>query len=75
LHRFLIVLEKNSESYTVYAPDLPGCVATGASREEAERNMTKAVESHIRSLLEQGLPLPPVKSIAEYVAIEPGNNS
>jgi len=37
--------------------------------------MTKAVETHIRSLLEQGLPIPQVKSIAEYVAIEPGNNS
>jgi predicted RNase H-like HicB family nuclease len=75
LHRFLIVLEKTSDSYTVYAPDLPGCVATGSSREEAEHNMTKAVETHIRSLLEQGLPIPQVKSIAEYVAIEPGNNS
>jgi len=34
LHRFLIVLEKTSDSYTVYAPDLPGCVATGSSRED-----------------------------------------
>jgi predicted RNase H-like HicB family nuclease len=65
-----VILEKNTDHYTVYAPDLPECVATGASREEAEANMTRAVESHIRGLIDRGLPIPEPRSIAEYVAIQ-----
>jgi predicted RNase H-like HicB family nuclease len=75
LHRYLVIFEKNSDSYSVYSPDLPGCVATGSSREEAEKNMTKAVEVHIRGLLEAGLPIPEARSIAEWVAVEEANNS
>jgi predicted RNase H-like HicB family nuclease len=70
-----VILEKGSNNYSVYAPDLPGCIATGASRQEAEANMTKAVEVHIRGLLEQGLPIPQPRSIAEYVAIQEDSNS
>lgn len=75
MHKYLVIFEKNSDTYSVYSPDLPGCVATGGSREEAEKNMTKAVEIHIRGLLDQGLPIPEARSIAEYVAVEEANNS
>jgi predicted RNase H-like HicB family nuclease len=75
VHRFLVIVEKTPDSYSVYAPDLPGCVATGASREEAEVNMGKAVEVHIRNLLDNGLPIPEPRSIAEYVAIQEDCNS
>jgi len=75
LHRYLVIIEKNSDSYSVYSPDLPGCVATGASREEAEKNMGKAVEVHIKGLLDKGMPIPEARSIAEYVAIQEANNS
>ena len=75
MHRYLVIIEKNSDSYSVYSPDLPGCVATGASREEAEKNMGKAVEVHIKGLLDKGMPIPEARSIAEYVAIQEANNS
>lgn len=75
MHRFLVIVEKTPDSYSVYAPDLPGCVASGASREEAELNMTRAVETHIRGLIEKGLPIPTPRSIAEYVAIQADTNS
>ncbi|MHB8894679.1 MAG: type II toxin-antitoxin system HicB family antitoxin [Candidatus Geothermincolia bacterium] len=75
MHRFLVIVEKTPDSYSVYAPDLPGCIATGASREEAELNMSKAVEIHIRGLLERGLPIPEPRSIAEYVAFQVDSNS
>jgi len=70
-----VIVEKTSDNYSVYAPDLPGCIANGASREEAELNMTKAVEVHIRGLIEQGLPIPEPRSIAEYVAIQQDSSS
>ena len=69
MHRFLIVIEKADGNYSAYSPDLPGCVATGASREDAERNMYEAVEMHVQGLIEDNLPIPESSSFAEYVAV------
>lgn len=69
MYRFLVVIEKVNNNYSAYSPDLPGCVATGATREEAEKNMYEAIEMHIQGLLEDNLPIPESKSFAEYVAV------
>ncbi len=69
MHRFLIVIEKANSNYSAYSPDLLGCVATGATREETEKNMYEAIEMHIQGLLEDKLPIPESKSFAEYIAI------
>ena len=52
MYRFLVVIEKADGNYSAYSPDLPGCIATGATREEAEQNMYEAIELHVRGLLE-----------------------
>jgi predicted RNase H-like HicB family nuclease len=70
MHRFLVVIEKAKNNYSAYSPDLPGCVATGATREEAERNMHEAIEMHVRGLQEDKLPIPESHSYAEYVEIK-----
>lgn len=69
MYRFLVVIEKANTNYSAYSPDLPGCVATGATREEAEKNMYEAIEMHVHGLMEDKLPIPESKSFAEYVAI------
>jgi predicted RNase H-like HicB family nuclease len=69
MYRFLIVIEKANGNYSAYSPDLPGCVATGATREEAERNMHEAIELHVKGLLDDNLPVPDSNSFAEYVAV------
>ncbi len=69
MYRFLVVIEKANSNYSAYSPDLPGCIATGATREEAERNMHEAVELHVKGLLEDNLPIPESTSFAEYVAV------
>ncbi|MGH7235200.1 MAG: type II toxin-antitoxin system HicB family antitoxin [Nitrospiraceae bacterium] len=69
MHRFLVVIEKAAGNYSAYSPDLPGCVATGATREEAERNMREAIHLHVRGLQEDNLPIPESHSSAEYVAV------
>ena len=69
MYRFLIVIEKADGNYSAYSPDLPGCVATGSTREEAEKNMFQAIEMHIKGMQEDGLPIPESTSFAEYVAI------
>ena len=70
MYRFLIVLEKANDNYSAYSPDLPGCVATGATREEVEKNMREAIEIHVRGLQEDGLPIPEAYSSAEYVVVK-----
>ena len=69
MRRFLIVIEKTENNYSAYSPDLPGCVAAGATREEAEKSMYEAIEMHIRGLEEDHLPIPESTSFAEYVAV------
>ena len=69
MYRFLIVIEKANGNYSAYSPDLPGCIATGATREEAERNMHEAIELHVQGLLEDNTPIPESHSFAEYVAV------
>jgi len=69
MHRFLVVPEKANGSYSSYSPDLPGCVAAGETREEAEQTMREAVRFHVEGLLEDGLPLPEAHSSASYVAV------
>ena len=69
MHRFLVIIEKAEANYSAYSPDLPGCIATGATREDAERNMREAIDMHVRGLLEDNLPIPETTSFAEYVAV------
>ena len=70
MYRFLVVFEKTNGNYSAYSPDLPGCVATGATREEAERNMHEAIGMHVRGLLEDNLPIPETTSFAEFIAVD-----
>ncbi len=69
MYRFLIVIEKTKNNFSAYSPDLPGCVATGKTREEAERNMREAVEMHVQGLIEDKLPIPESTTYAEYIAV------
>ncbi len=69
MHRFLIIIEKAGSNYSAYSPDLPGCVATGSTREDAERNMHEAVRMHVEGLREDSLPVPSSESFAEYIAV------
>ena len=70
MYRFLVVIEKADGNYSAYSPDLPGCIATGATRKEAGQNMYEAIELHVRGLLEDNLPIPESTSFAEYVAVQ-----
>lgn len=70
MRRFLVVIERAGKNYSAYSPDLPGCVATGKTREEAERRMHEAVAMHVQGLIEEGIPVPRSRSSAEYIAVD-----
>jgi predicted RNase H-like HicB family nuclease len=63
------VIEKADHNYSAYSPDLPGCIATGKTREETEQNMHEAIEMHVRGLQEDNLPIPESHSSADYVTV------
>ena len=67
--QFTIVIEKSPANYAAYAPDLPGCVATGCTREETVDEMRRAIEFHIESLREHGDPVPEPHCTATVVDV------
>ena len=67
--RYAIVIEKAEGNYAAYVPDLPGCVATGATIEETERSIREAIEFHVEGLRADGLPIPEPSSRVEYVDV------
>lgn len=69
MHRFLVVIEKGDGNYSAYSPDLPGCVATGATRKEVEKNMHEAIQLHVQGLIEDHMDIPESNSFAEYMAV------
>ena len=67
--RYAIVIEKAEGNYSAYVPDLPGCVATGATVKEVEVEIREAIAFHLEGLREDGLPVPPGTSQVEYVEV------
>lgn len=65
--RYAVVIEKADANYSAYVPDLPGCIATGATVAEAEREIRAAIRFHLDGMKEEGLPLPEPTTVAEYV--------
>ena len=66
MNRYLIVIEKTATGFSAYSPDLPGCVATGATREAVESEMQSAIEFHLEGLREAGEPVPTPSTEAAY---------
>ncbi len=69
--RYAIVIEKAAGNYSGFVPDLPGCVATGATAEEVEELLEAAIEMHIEGMREDGVAVPQPSSRVEYVEIAP----
>lgn len=67
MHRYLVIIEKANNNYSAFSPDVPGCVATGATREEAEREMHAALQMHLAGLKEDGLPIPLPSASVGYI--------
>ena len=59
---YAVVIEKASANYCAYVPDLPGCVATGKTREETYQQIPEAIVFHLEGLKEDGLPIPEPES-------------
>ena len=69
MNRYLIIIEDTATGFSAYSPDLPGCVATGATRAEVESEMHDAIEFHIEGLRLSGFDVPEPRSHAAYCEV------
>jgi predicted RNase H-like HicB family nuclease len=75
MYRFLILIEEGLQNYSAYAPDLPGCVATGHTHEEVAQNMRAAIALHLQGMIEDQEPIPSTQTIAEYIDVSLPNSA
>ncbi len=68
-HRYAVIFEQAEHNWAAYVPDLPGCISTGATLEETERNIQEAVRGHLAALREFGEPVPPPISVAREIEV------
>ena len=66
--RYLVIIEETGTGFSAFSPDLPGCVATGATRETVEAEIADAVAFHIEGLRAEGLDVPQPRASATYVS-------
>ncbi len=69
MRRYLMIIEETQTGFSAYSPDLPGCVATGRTREEVESEMHDAIEFHIKGLRLADCPVPQARSRAAYCEV------
>jgi predicted RNase H-like HicB family nuclease len=67
--QYLIVIEKTATGYSAFSPDLDGCVATGGTKQEVEKNMREAIEFHLEGLRQEGYTLPSPSSYSTYIEV------
>lgn len=67
--KYAIIIERYENGYGAYVPDLPGCGATGQTEDQVPKRIRTAIAIHIRSMREDGEPLPEVRSVAETVEV------
>lgn len=69
MKKYLVVIEKTPTGYSAYSPDLDGCVATGNTREEVEREMQEAIEFHLEGMAKNGDSIPEPRTYSRYVEV------
>ncbi len=67
--KYAVIFEQADANWAAYVPDLPGCITTGATVEDAERNIREAIEGHLRALAEFGEPVPTPTSLAKEIEV------
>jgi predicted RNase H-like HicB family nuclease len=67
--KFAVVYEKTETGYSAYAPDLPGCIAAGATLQETEDLMRGAIEMHLDGMRQDGHRVPIPTAVTSYITV------
>ena len=68
---YAVIFEQAEKNWAAYVPDLPGCMTTGKTIEETERNIREAIEGHLKTLRDFGDSIPQPTSVAKAVDVSP----
>ena len=69
MREYLVIFEEAGDNYSAYVPDLPGCISTGKTLEETERNIEEAIALYLDTLREEGKPFPDPTTRAKPVSV------
>ena len=69
MKEYVVIYERTENNCSAYSPDVPGCIATGYTREEVEQNYKEALAFHFEGLIEEGLPIPEPKTETGRVSL------
>jgi predicted RNase H-like HicB family nuclease len=69
MKKYLIIVEETETGYSAFSPDVPGCGATGKTKEEVERNIQEAIQFHLEGLREEGYDIPEPNSYSSYIDV------
>src|SRR3989442_14780750 len=69
--RYAVVVEKADGNYSAYVPDLPGCIATGATAKQAQERMAVAIKAHVAALEDAHLPVPAPVTVSTHTNAPP----
>ncbi len=67
--RYLVVYEKTKTGFSAYSPDIQGCIATGRTKKEVEKNMKESVEFHLEGLADEKMKAPEPFAYSDYVEV------
>ncbi|MCD4718426.1 MAG: type II toxin-antitoxin system HicB family antitoxin [Desulfobacula sp.] len=67
--KYLVVIEETKTGFSSYSPDMDGCVATGRTKREVEKNMKEAMEFHLEGLRLEHQETPKPHSYSSYVEV------
>jgi predicted RNase H-like HicB family nuclease len=70
MRKYAIVIEQGEHNLSAYVPDLPGCITTGRTVKEIERNIREAIELHLEGLREDGDPIPEPHTAVTYIELQ-----
>jgi predicted RNase H-like HicB family nuclease len=63
-YRFSVIIEKDSEGYFAFCPELQGCYTQGNTYEEVLDNIKDAIRLHLEDRLEYEEEIPQSESVS-----------
>jgi predicted RNase H-like HicB family nuclease len=69
MNKYAVIYEPTATGYSAYAPDLPGCIATGQTLEQTRERMAEAIEAHLHGMREDGDPIPHPTHVVDMLEV------